>query len=107
MELKIYTTAAIVALCKFKRRVKKVSNFQNLWEKVSIDELLKELCPNFFLSQLPADEVKTATEVVVEETVVPSESTKEESPAVKEPKEETSREITSQQGKAFCSMYDC
>ena len=42
MELKIYTTAAIVALYKFKRRVKKVSNFQNLWEKVSIDELLKE-----------------------------------------------------------------
>lgn len=61
----------------------------------------------FFLSQLPADEVKTATEVVVEETVVPSESTKEESPAVKEPKEETSQEITSQQGIAFCSMYDC
>ena len=69
---------------------------------MSIDELLKELCPNFFLSQLPADEVKTATEVVVEETVVPSESTKEESP-----KEETSQEITSQQGIAFCSMYDC
>lgn len=95
MELKIYTTAAIVALYKFKRRVKKVSNFQNLWEKVSIDELLKEKCPKFFLSQLPADEA------------VPSESTKEESPAVKEPKEETSQEIASQQGIAFCSMYDC
>ena len=62
---------------------------------MSIDELLKELCPKFFLSQLPADEA------------VPSESTKEESPAVKEPKEETSQEITSQQGIVFCSMYDC